>query len=54
VHDGMTVERFRKKFPEMAWPVTWYTEIISQRKKTDGSRPMVMLASQPPVHGPQP
>jgi purine nucleosidase len=37
VHEGVTVERFRKKFPEMTWPVTRYTELISQRKKSDGS-----------------
>jgi purine nucleosidase len=37
VHDGMTIERFRKKFPDVTWPVTRYTEIISQRKRRDGS-----------------
>ena len=38
VHDGMTVERFRRQFPPAsAWPVTRYTEIISKRKKSDGS-----------------
>jgi hypothetical protein len=38
VRDGMTFERFREKFPPAtAWPVTRYTEIISQRKMPDGS-----------------
>jgi len=36
VHDGMTLEAFQKKFPEEKWPVTRYTEIISQRKRHDG------------------
>jgi purine nucleosidase len=37
VHGGITIEGFRKIFPEMTWPVTRYTEIISQRKRRDGS-----------------
>jgi purine nucleosidase len=37
VHDGMTTEGFRRKFPDVTWPVTRYTEIISQRKRSDGS-----------------
>jgi len=37
VHNGMGIEAFRKKFPEQKWPVTRYTQIISERKKADGS-----------------
>lgn len=37
VHGGMTVEGFRKQFPETTWPVTRYTEIIARRKRSDGS-----------------
>jgi inosine-uridine nucleoside N-ribohydrolase len=37
VRGGVTVEALRKKYPSLTWPVTRYTEIISQRKKSDGS-----------------
>jgi purine nucleosidase len=37
VHGGASLEDFRKKFPDVTWPVTRYTEIMSQRKKNDGS-----------------
>jgi purine nucleosidase len=37
VHGGMSLQEFRKKYPEMTWPVTRYTELISQRRASDGS-----------------
>lgn len=37
IHGGMNTEAFRKKFPELTWPTTKYTEVIAQRKKRDGS-----------------
>lgn len=37
VHGGMTIAGFRKTFPDITWPVTRYTEIISQRKRSDGA-----------------
>jgi len=36
VHKGMNLEAFRKKFPEVPWPVSRYTELIPQRKKSNG------------------
>lgn len=37
VRGGMNVQRFRKKYPDMTWPVTRYTELVSQLKSNDGS-----------------
>lgn len=38
VHGGITLDAFRAKFPPAsAWPVTRYTQIISQRTGPDGS-----------------
>lgn len=37
VHGGMNVQQFRKKYPDVTWPVTRYTEIVSQLKSNDGS-----------------
>ena len=37
VHGGMNTEAFQNRFPDVTWPVTRYTQIISQRKKSDGS-----------------
>src|SRR5262249_20634416 len=37
VHGGVTAEAFQKKFPSTTWPTTRYTQLISQRKSSDGS-----------------
>lgn len=37
VHDGVTAEALPKIFPSVTWPITRYTEIISQMKTKDGS-----------------
>src|SRR5207245_224980 len=37
VHAGMNIGAFQKKFPALTWPVTRYTELIAQRKNSDGS-----------------
>jgi inosine-uridine nucleoside N-ribohydrolase len=37
VHDGMTVTRFRQKFPGTTWPSTRYTELISEEKTSRGA-----------------
>jgi len=37
VHNGMNTEAFRKKYPDMTWPVTEYTRLVAQRKNKDGS-----------------
>jgi purine nucleosidase len=37
IHKGMDLEAFRKLFPDMTWPVTRYTQIVSERKKKDGT-----------------
>jgi purine nucleosidase len=37
VHGGMNVEMFRKKYPNLTWPVTRYTQTISELKARDGS-----------------
>jgi purine nucleosidase len=37
VHGGMNLVEFREKFPEASWLVKSYTEIISQRKESDGT-----------------
>jgi purine nucleosidase len=37
VHDGLNVDAFRNKYPDMSWPVTRYTEALSERKKKNGS-----------------
>ena len=36
VRGGMNVQQFRKRFPEVAWPVTRFTEVVSQRKSNEG------------------
>jgi inosine-uridine nucleoside N-ribohydrolase len=36
-HEGMDVEWFRRTFPTFTWPVTRYTEILSERKNKDGT-----------------
>jgi len=36
VHDGMSLRKFREKWPQATWPLTRYTEIVSQRKTSDG------------------
>jgi inosine-uridine nucleoside N-ribohydrolase len=36
VHDGLNIEAFRNKYPSVTWPVTRYTEILSEEKR-DGS-----------------
>jgi inosine-uridine nucleoside N-ribohydrolase len=33
VHDGLNIESFRNKFPSMTWPVTRYTESLSEEKR---------------------
>jgi inosine-uridine nucleoside N-ribohydrolase len=35
--EGMDLEVFRKKFPSLTWPVTRYTQRLSERKKKDGT-----------------
>jgi purine nucleosidase len=35
--EGMDVEFFRKKFPSLTWPVTRYTQRLSERKKKNGT-----------------
>jgi inosine-uridine nucleoside N-ribohydrolase len=37
VHDGLDTEAFRKKYPSIAWPVTRYTQLLSEEKKRNGS-----------------
>lgn len=37
VRDGLDLEAFRKKYPDMTWPVTRYTEILSEEKKPNGA-----------------
>lgn len=37
VRDGMNTEAFRKRYPASTWPVTIYTQLVAERKKTDGS-----------------
>jgi inosine-uridine nucleoside N-ribohydrolase len=37
VRDGLNTEAFRKKFPQVTWPVTRYTQLLSERKMRDGS-----------------
>jgi len=37
VHDGIGLKEFRKKFPQVTWPVTRYTQLVSQQKNSDGS-----------------
>jgi len=37
VHDGPNTETFRAKYPQVTWPVSRYTEILSEEKKADGS-----------------
>lgn len=37
VRDGMNLQKFRERYPRLKWPVTRYTEIISQRKASDGT-----------------
>jgi inosine-uridine nucleoside N-ribohydrolase len=34
---GMDVEAFRKRFPSIAWPVTRYTQRLSERTNEDGT-----------------
>jgi purine nucleosidase len=33
VHDGLNIEAFRNKYPSVTWPVTRYTEILSEEKR---------------------
>ena len=48
VRDGMTLKSFQKKFPRPGgWPVTRYTEVISQRSSRDGS----LLYPRRLIHG---
>ena len=37
INEGMDVEYFRKQFPTLAWPVSRYTELLSERRKQDGT-----------------
>jgi len=37
IDQGMDLQAFRKKFPSMTWPVTRYTQLISERHKQDGT-----------------
>jgi inosine-uridine nucleoside N-ribohydrolase len=33
VRDGLDIEAFRKKYPTVTWPVTRYTELLSEEKR---------------------
>lgn len=37
VRGGINIKTLRKKYPEITWPVTRYTELVSQRKASDGT-----------------
>jgi purine nucleosidase len=37
VRNGLDAEAFRKKFPTITWPVTRYTQILSEKKNRKGS-----------------
>lgn len=37
VRHGLDLEAFRKRYPETAWPVTRYTQILSEQKEPNGS-----------------
>jgi purine nucleosidase len=37
VRHGLNLEAFRKKYPETTWPVTRYTQILSEEKEPKGS-----------------
>ena len=37
VYDGLSTESFRKKYPATPWPATRYTELVAERKQSDGS-----------------
>jgi hypothetical protein len=37
VRDGKSLEAIRTQFPETIWPVTEYTRLLAQRKRSDGS-----------------
>jgi inosine-uridine nucleoside N-ribohydrolase len=37
VRDGKNLEAIRKQFPETIWPVTEYTRLMAERKKSDGT-----------------
>src|ERR1700674_3263745 len=37
VRDGLDLEAFRAKHPDITWPATRYTEILSEEKKHNGS-----------------
>ena len=37
VRDGVGIDAFRKMFPDTRWPVTRYTEILSEEKTRSGS-----------------
>jgi len=37
VHNGIDLEGFRKKYPDTTWPVTRYTEILSEEKTAEGA-----------------
>jgi inosine-uridine nucleoside N-ribohydrolase len=36
VHGGMSNAAFQRKYPQMKWPATIYTQHLSERKKADG------------------
>jgi purine nucleosidase len=36
VHDGMNTEAFRRKFPQMKWPVTEYTREVAEKRDQAG------------------
>jgi inosine-uridine nucleoside N-ribohydrolase len=37
VHDGLNTAAFRKRYPQVAWPVSRYTQILSEEKQPNGT-----------------
>lgn len=38
IHEGMDVQVFRTRFPELTWPFTTYTQQVAESAREDGSR----------------